>query len=136
MEMKKISAAVILLLAGLLVSGCHKDSPQQKTPAHGLSAGVTGGKAETNMVSRDLGALTLTNHYETCVQLGTGKDCTFTPKLIDSHNVQLTLALKSRTATGKIHDLSVTQIVTRTGQPLEVAVGDFSLSLTPNVTTE
>jgi hypothetical protein len=136
MEIKQISAAITVLLAGLLLTGCHKNSPQQKTSSPGLSASAAGGKAETNTVSRDLGAVTLTNHYETRVQLGSGKNCILTPKMLDSHNVQLTLAVESKTATGKIHDLSVTQVVTRAGKPFEVAVGDFNLSLTPNVTSE
>jgi hypothetical protein len=85
---------------------------------------------------RDLGVIDMTNHFETCVSLGAGKDCILTPKMLDSHNVQLTLAVESKTAAGKIHDLSVTQVVTASGKPFEVAVGDFSLSLTPNVTSE
>ena len=84
----------------------------------------------------DLGVVSLTNHYETCLPLGAGKDCILTPKMIDSHNLQLTLMVESKTAAGKTHDMSVTQVVARSGKLLEVAVGDFSLSLTPNVTTE
>jgi len=133
MEIKTISAAATVLLAGLLLTGCHKDSPPAKT---GSSSSAKGSTGQTNTVVRDLGEVTLTNHYETCVKLGAGRDCIVTPKMIDSQNVQITLAVKSRTATGKTHDLSVTQVVTRTGQPLEVAVGDFSLRLIPNVTTE
>ena len=59
-----------------------------------------------------------------------------TPILIDSHKVQLTLAVESKNANGKIHDLSITQVITRSGKPFEVAVGGFSFSLTPNVTSE
>ena len=136
MEIKKVTAAAMLLLAGLLLTGCQKSSPQQKAPSPGLSAGANDDQAKTNTISRDLGAVTLTNHYETCVQLGAGKDCVLIPKIIDRHNVQITLALESKTATGKTHDLSITQIVARTGKPLEVAVGDFNLSLTPNLAAE
>ena len=84
----------------------------------------------------DLGEVTLTNHCETCVPLGGGKDCLLSPRMIDSHNVQLTLTVESKTAAGKTHDLSVTQVVTRAGKPFEVAVGGLNLSLTPNVATE
>lgn len=138
METRKISAT-LGLLAGLLLAGCHKDSPSQnhasraKPTASGPAVNSFDSKPETNIVTRDLGELTLTNHYETCVQLGAGKNCLLTPKMIDGHNVQLTLAVESKTARGKIHDLSITQVVTRSGKPFEVAVGEFSLSLTPNV---
>ena len=75
----------------------------------------------------------LTNHYETCVQLGGGKNCLLTPKMLDKHNVQITMAIESKSAAGKTQDLSVTQVVTRTDRPLEVAVGDFALSFTPHL---
>ena len=84
----------------------------------------------------DLGAVSLTNHYETCVSLGRGKECILTPKMIDSRNVQLTLAVESKTPNGKVHDLSITEVVARLGKPLDVAVGGFSFSLTPNMNTE
>ena len=134
----KYAAAVAALLAGLLLTGCHKNAsvPQQKTSSPGISANAGSGKTETNTISRNLGAVTLTNHFETCVKFGAGKDCVFTPKMIDSHNVQITVAVESKTVSGKTHDLSVTQVVTRVGKPFEVAVGDFSLSLTPNIAAE
>lgn len=136
MDINKILAAALVLPAGLFLTGCHKSSPQQKSAAPGLSANANDGKADTNTVSRDLGAVTLTNHFETCVQLGAGKDCILTPKVIDSHNVQITLAVESKTASGKTHDLSITQIVAQSGKPLDVAVGDFNLSLTPKMSAE
>ena len=98
------------------------------------------GNASTNSIAKtsgcNLGAISLTNHYETCVQIGVGQACILTPKMLDSHNVQLTVAVESKTTLGKIHDLSVTQVITRSGKPFEVAVGSFNLSLTPNVITE
>src|SRR5208283_3228165 len=120
MEIKN-TAAVAVLLAGLLLTGCHKNAPQQKTSSPGISANTGSDKTVTNTISRDLGAVTLTNHFETCVKLGAGKNCVLTPKIIDSHNVQITVAVESKTASGKTHDLSVTQVVTRAGKPFEVA---------------
>jgi hypothetical protein len=132
--MEKISAAVILLLAGLLLTGCHKTVAQQTAPATGIT--ISGDKAQSLLTSLNLGAVNLTNHYDTCVPLGAGKDCVLTPNMIDSHNVQLTLAVESKTAKGKVHDLSITQVVARSGKSFEVAVGDFNFSLTPNVTSD
>ena len=79
----------------------------------------------------NLGDIALTNHYETCVQLGSGKNCILTPRMLDHHKLQITLAFQSKTATGKTSDLSVTRIMAKDGKPLEVAVGNFNLSLTP-----
>jgi len=89
-----------------------------------------------NTILHDLGDVALTNHYETCVQLGGGKNCILSPKMIDSHNVLITFALESKTNAGKIHDLSVAQVVARTGKSLEIALGDFNLTLTPQMAAE
>ncbi len=89
-----------------------------------------------NVILHDLGNVTLTNHYETRVQLGGGKDCILSPKMIDSSNVQITFALESKTNAGKIHDLSVAQVVARTGKSVEIALGDFNLTLTPQMAAE
>jgi len=97
---------------------------------------VTTNAAGIKISNCDLGAISLTNHCETCVSLGGGKNCVLTPKLVDAHDVQLTVTVESKNPNGKIHDLSVAQVVTHTGQPFEVAVGDFSLSLTANVISE
>ncbi len=143
METGKISA-LLGLLAGLLVAGCQKEATPQShasrpnspaAPAAEPSANSLDAKPEMNIAAQDLGEVTLTNHLETCVQLGAGRNCVLTPKVIDSHNVQITLAVQSKTAKGKIHDLSITQVVTRSGKPFEVAVGEFSFSMTPNVVT-
>ncbi len=143
METGKISA-LLGLLAGLLLAGCQKAATPQShasrpnspaAPAAEPSANSLDAKPEMNIAAQDLGEVTLTNHLETCVQLGAGRNCVLTPKVIDSHNVQITLAVESKTAKGKIHDLSITQVVARSGKPLEVAVGSFSFSMTPNVVT-
>ena len=109
------------------------------TPAVAATAATNSvSNSSSNLVAAkangcDLGEISLTNHYETCVLLGAGKDCILTPKMIDSHTVQLTVKVESKTAAGKTHDLSITQVITPSGKPFEVAVGGLSLSLTPNV---
>jgi hypothetical protein len=146
--MGRTAAATFAFLAGvLLLSGCQKKAPEQPAAApkpvvavaqvSSNAIIVTGDdKVQSNLKSRDLGAVTLTNHLETCVRLGPDKDCLVTPVVIDSHTVQLTLTVESRKPNGKMHDLSITQVVTKSGKPFEVAVGEFNFSLTPNVTSE
>ena len=137
------AATTFILMAGLLLVGCHKPAPAQRTsapaptatPAGGVITGLTV-KDDPPPVAHDLGAVTLTNHCETRLPLGPGKDCVLTPNVIDSHNVQITVAVESMKPNGKIHDLTITQVVTKSGQPFEVAVGAFDFSLTPNVTSD
>ncbi len=144
MKIRRIAVIISVLAgagykAGPMVWHKVQDS-KDKAPAKVAAKSPTETTVTTNaagikVANCDLGAISLTNHYETCVSLGKGKDCLLTPNLIDKDNVQLTLAVESKNANGKIHDLSITQVVTRSGKPFEVAVGDFSFSLTPNVSS-
>ena len=81
----------------------------------------------------ELGEVVLTNHFETVVRVGNGKNCTLVPRQMGSHNVELTLSLESRNAAGKTHELSVTQVSATSGKPMEVALGGMQLSFTPKI---
>ena len=118
----------MVTLTGLLPSSCTK----AKTPAaqaHAPAA-VTAASTESS-TNKDLGELELTNHYETCVNLGGGRSCTIKPNLLDRSSLQLTLALESKDAKGNVKDFSVVQVVAKKGKPFEVAVGSMNLTLVP-----
>jgi hypothetical protein len=132
MNWSHLFAGVSVFLTGLMPLSCHKSATTAGNQPSASAVNV----ASNNVPQHTLGEVTLTNHLETCLQLGGGKNCTLTPHLIDAHTVQLTLALESKTAAGKIHDVSVTQVTAKSGKPLEVAVGDFQLSFTPNIASE
>jgi hypothetical protein len=116
-------------MTGLLPVSCNKASPPPKAASSVVAA------SGTNLL-HNLGEVSLTNHFETCVKLGGGKNCTVVPRMIDSHNMELTLALESRTPAGKTHDLTVTQVTAKAGKPVEVALGGFQLSFTPKMISE
>jgi hypothetical protein len=78
----------------------------------------------------------LTNHIETCVNLGAGNSCTITPTLLDNENLQLVMALESRKKDGQTTGLSVVQVVTHSGQSFDIAVGDLDIALTPELGAE
>jgi hypothetical protein len=105
-------------------------STTAKTAAASASEGTNGLALKPGGLY--LGELTLTNHCETSVQLSNGKNCTLLPRG-DGHNMQLTVALKSCTADGQTHDLSVTQVSAKSGKPVEIALGDYDVSFTPKI---
>lgn len=123
----KIFSAVLVALTGLLPSSC---TTAKKPAAQHVSGADIVSQSATN---KNLGELSLTNHYETCVNLGAGKSCTIKPTLLEHSNLQLTMAVESKNANGKTKDLSVVQVVTKMGKPFEVAVGDMNLTLTPRL---
>ena len=129
MGLSNVISGAAVFLTGLLPLSCHHSAPQTK----GASPAATA--TATNSL-HNLGELALTNHFETCVQLGGGMDCIFLPKILDSHNVELTLSLETLSPDGKTRDLTVKQVTTKDGKPFEVAMGDFQLSLTPMMASE
>jgi hypothetical protein len=133
MWLTKIFTALMVVLTGLLPSSCIKaknPTAQQHAPI------VTIATSSESFTNKNLGELDLTNHYETCINLGAGKSCTIKPTLLDRNNLQLTMALESKNSSGKTSSLSVIQVVTKTGQSFEVAVGSMNLTLTPKLSEE
>jgi hypothetical protein len=135
MWLTKFFTAAMVILTGLLPSSCTSTKGKTAATKPSPSAGAVY-ISTVNSTNRDLGELALTNHYETCVQLGGGKSCIIKPNLLDRKNLQLTLSLQSKKSDGRTSGLSVTQIVTRPGKPFEVAIGDLDLTLTPELTSE
>jgi hypothetical protein len=132
MWLTKLFTALMVILTGLLPSSCTtaKKPTAQHTPI------MTIATSSESFTNKNLGELELTNHYETCVNLGAGKSCTIRPTLLGRSNLQLTMALESKNASGKVKDLSIVQVVTKAGMPFEVAVGDMNLTLTPKLAEE
>ena len=132
-----IAIIAAISLSGLVPFSCSKTStsttakPQAPRPRPVVTNSAPVLPVSAN--AKALGELDLTNRYETCVELGAGRSCLITPKLLDKDNVQLTVVLQSKTGDGKTAGFSVTQVVTHPGQPFEVAVGDTNITLTPNI---
>lgn len=76
------------------------------------------------------GEVTLTNHYETSVKLGEGKNCMLVPKVL-GNQMELTLSVETRNATGKTTDLAVRQVTAKAGKPVEISLGGVQLAFTP-----
>jgi len=117
----------------------HKAETKPVAAAAKANNGVTTTNANGVMVKGPIysfGEVTLTNHYETCVKIGEGKNCLLVPKMLGNHTLELTLSVESRTAEGRTRDLSVKQISAKAGKPVEVALGGVQLSFTPKLFTE
>jgi len=128
--MSHIVTSVTVFLTGLLPASCHKTAPKAATPApSAMTASAAAGV--TNSI-HDLGELTLTNHYETCVHLGDGKNCTLMPRVV-GHNVELTVSFQTFTPAGQTLGMTVTQVTGKPGKPMEIALGDYQVSFTPKI---
>ncbi len=142
MGLSQIIAGISALVTGLVPLSCQHKTPPSKNPVPPPAAIVTVTNAATaavvptNSVIHDLGEISLTNHYERCVQLGGGKECILYPNLLDKHRAEITVTFESKTPAGQIHDMIVSQINAKTGEAVEVMLGDFQLNLKPDIASE
>jgi hypothetical protein len=133
MGISQTTSAVMIFLTSLLPASCHKTAPLQKSTPPAVAAGTANG---VNSANCNLGEISLTNQNDTCFWLATGESCILTPKLLDQHDVQITVALESKNDYGEPHNFSVTQVIAQPGKPSEVAVGDLKLTFTPRLIQE
>jgi hypothetical protein len=146
MGFSQIAAAVTAFVTGLVPLSCQHKAALPKAPSPAPAAVVASGMtnsvnasntaASVDSVLHDLGEVALTNHYERSLQLGVGKECIIYPNLLDKHNAELTVTYETKMPTGQVHDMIVTQVDAKNGEPTEVMVGDFQLNLTPNIISE
>jgi hypothetical protein len=133
MWLTKLLAAIMAILTGLVPSSCtssKKMASQQHTPI------VTIVTSSESLNKECLGELQLTNRQETCINLGAGKSCTFKPTSLGHASLQLTMSLECKNAHGGVKGLSIVQVVTKSGEPCDVAVGGVTLNLTPILAAE
>lgn len=130
MGISQITSAVMVFVTGLLPASCHKQDTKKAPPA-ALVAGTT--NSAVMPVSGVIGAITLTNKSDTCVEFANGTSCTLTPRIIDHGNLRITVAVESRNDFGDTKDFSVLQVTSKQGKPTDVAIGSMNLSFTPTV---
>jgi hypothetical protein len=122
MLLKGIMAAVAFSLTGLF--GCSKPAaPSASAP----SAAVAQSKV------KDLGVLQMTNDYETCVKFGANRSARIVPRMIDRHNVRITLTVESKDAAGKTSGLSIVQMTGDAEKQFEISIGDTDFTFTPQI---
>jgi hypothetical protein len=125
MLFKSIITAITVFLTGLF--GCSKSA----APASAASSA-----AAAQSKTKDLGVVPMTNHYETCLSFGKGRDCRIIPKVLDHDNLQLTLTLESKGPDGKVTGLSIVQVVGSSRKPFDISVGGTDFTFTPQIVAE
>ncbi len=119
MWLTKLFAALMAVLAGLVPTSCTSSknaTAQQHTPI------VTIARSADDLTNKNLGDLQLTNHYETCINLGAGKSCTIKPILLDRASLRLTMAVElQKPPTGWSNASASCRWSGRTNEPFEVA---------------
>jgi hypothetical protein len=84
----------------------------------------------------ELGVIELSARIPKIVSLGVGTNCTITPTLLPSGDVQLELAIETPIADSKATRLCQTRFTARLGVHHTVSVGDLLIGITPKLKAE
>jgi hypothetical protein len=129
----KIPVVVIIACATVALTGVGCKYVPDLWPGKAKSASSSSAtNAPFNPNLCQLGELNLTNHFETVVALGKGRQCVLVPRSKGAQNIEVMLTLESR-AEGKTKELSVRKISAKPGQLMEVAFGETKISFTPKL---
>lgn len=102
------------------------------------AAAMNHSPASTNnsLTKKDLGVLPLSNHVSTTVTLGRNRQCTITPTLMKSGNLEIILAMEKTAANGTPLAMNVARVLAKPGEPFDVSIGDMDLAFTPQLTMQ
>jgi len=129
------SVVIMLIMAtGIFLTACQKKSVEQTLRAAEVSHSSVSSNNSLN--KKDLGVLPLSNHISTTVNLGKNKECTITPTLLKSGNLQIILAMETTGADGRPQDMDVARVLARPGEPFDVSIGDMNLAFTPQLSAQ
>ncbi len=127
-------AITLIISIGALLTACQKKPVEQTLHAAEISHSSA---STTNSLSKkDLGVLPLSNHVSTTINVGKNRECTLTPTLLKSGNVEIILAMVTMDVNGRPQGMNVARVRARSGEPFNVAIGDMSLAFTPQLAVQ
>jgi len=113
--------AIAILTA--LTAGCSKSSPpQQASDASSASA-----------PTKDLGVVELSDATQSRVDLGAGRECIITPRVVSDNAMQIEIAVEVKDAAGNPKRLGSSRVTALAGQPFSISVGDTTIAMTPKI---
>ena len=135
MRVQNLVAIMLIISTGtLLLTACQK-KPVERT-LHAAEINHSSASSTNSLYKKNLGVLPLSNHVSTTISLGKNRQCTLTPTLLKSGNVQIILDLETTGTDGRLQGMNVARILARPGEPFDVSIGDMSLAFTPQLTVQ
>jgi hypothetical protein len=129
-----LAIMLIISTGALLLTACQRKSVEQTL--HAAEINHSSLSSSNSLNKTDLGVLPLSNHVSTTVTLGKNRQCTITPTLLKSGNVQIILDMETTDADGRPQGMNVARVLARSGEPFDVSIGDMSLAFTPQLTVQ
>jgi hypothetical protein len=102
-------------------------------PAPNQAQNTSSNAATGPLDRKNLGVLPLSNHVSTTIPLDRNTQCTLTPTLLQSGNVQIIVTMETKGADGKPVGMNVARVLARSGEPFDVSMGNMDLAFTPQM---
>jgi hypothetical protein len=118
----------------MLLTACQRKPLAQTLRAAEISQ--SSASSNNSLNKKNLGVLPLSNHISTTVNLGKNRECTITPTLLQSGNLQIILAMETTDAAGRPQNMNVARVLARPGEPFDVSIGDMNLAFTPQLANQ
>jgi hypothetical protein len=134
MRAQNLVAIAAIISVGLLLTACQKKPAAETLHAAEVSHSAAPVKSALNQ--KNLGVLPLSDHISTTVTVGTNKECTITPTLLKSGNLQIILAMTTTGNNGRPQSMNVARVLAKPGEPFNVSIGDMNLAFTPQLTMQ
>jgi hypothetical protein len=131
---RSIVALTLIVSTGMLLTGCQKKSVGQTL--HAAEMDHSSISATNSLSQKNLGVLPLSNHVSTTITIGKNTQCTLTPTVLKSGDVQIILDMETMDADGRPQGMNVARVLARPGEPFDVSIGDISLAFTPEIAVQ
>jgi len=131
---RNIVALIMIVSTGALLTGCQKKSVGQTL--HAAEMNHSSISATNSLSQKNLGVLPLSNHVSTTITIGKNTQCTLTPTVLKSGDVQIILDMETMDAGGRPQGMNVARVLARPGEPFDVSIGDISLAFTPEIAVQ
>ena len=134
MRVKRPVVIMLIVSTGMFLTACQK-KPGEKA-LHAAAVNHSSVSVTSSLHKKDLGVLPLSDHVSTTVSLGNNTQCTLTPTMLKTGNLQIILAMETTSINGKLQSVNVARVVTHPGEPFSVSIGDMDLAFTPQISVQ
>jgi hypothetical protein len=135
MRVQNLVAIVLIISVGALSTACRK-KPVARTLHAAQMNNHSPASVKSALNKKDLGVLPLSNHVSTTISLGKNRECTITPTLLESGDLQIILAMETTGADGRLQSMNVARVLARPGEPFDVFIDDMDLAFTPQLAAQ
>jgi len=129
-----VAITLVVSLGLFLTTACQKKPAAQTL--HAAAMNHSSASTNSSLTKKDLGVLPLSNHISTTVTLGKNRQCTITPTLMKSGNLEIILAMVTTRPDGTPGGMNVARVLTKPGEPFDVSMGDMDLAFTPQLAVQ